>query len=198
MSQVCNGAMAFADPTLEQLKNHEIEVGSAAFSRAFAASMLLVAAVETQDDQQYTELAEQMLSHLQQARMHYWRVLSLVEEARARPEYVEWLKNLDYNRLHEEYVSANLLPNEREIWDSVVAPNKERGDAREAYRTAFLDRFEDLIECVETLSRTLHKGSPYDGVSMVPRAFWELQTRFSNTLLAGQAIAVINALKPEF
>lgn len=196
MSQACNTMIDIRDPLLEQLKNREIEVGSAAFFRAYGEGMFLMADVELQQDDVYASRIEQVLLKLREARTHYMQVLSIIESNRIRPEYIDWLKGLDYDRLHRERVAEKALPDETVVWESVVRPNRERSDAVESFRCAFLARLDELLFHAEQVAATVREGSPYTGVSPVPMAFWRLQTMFSETMLAGQAIAVINALRP--
>lgn len=197
MSQACNTLIDIEDPATEQLKNREIELGSAEFFKAFSEALLLMSDVELLHEEEYASHLERALQYLHAAMVHYRRVLSIVESSRIRPQYVEWLRGLDYVRLHEERIRETCLPNETAIWDSVVTPNRLQGDAVAAFRDAFLARLEELQTIIAGLKRAVDSHDAlHDGITMVPTAFWELQTRFANAMTAGQIIAVINALRP--
>ena len=196
MSAICNSALSFQDAATEQLKNHEIEMGSTALCRGAAACMLLIAAVESHNEAALQPLITDIANHLDQAHTHYMRVLMLVEHAQIRPDYRTWLQSLDYADLWQEHVTAHYLPQAPAIWESVVAPVRDRGDGVESYRTAFLDRFAILQQYVGELDPLVTPPPATYEVSLMPKAVWKLQTLLTETMLAGQMIAAINALKP--
>lgn len=197
MTDVCNWAIKIQDPALEQLKNREIEVGSAALLSASAEILRLESALELQQEEQYRPRIQEALLGLREASDHYTRVLGIVECAEVRPEYRDWLQRVRYDRLHLALVEGGELMDEAPIWASVIAPLEEAGDAARGFREAFLTRLDGLVAHLESMALDAECGAGGRRPSLVPEAFWRLQTLMGEVLQAGQAIAIINALDLE-
>lgn len=196
MTQACNKTMAILDVALEDLKNREIEVGSAAFFRAYGEFNFLLATVELQEEDEYERRLERVLLNLVEAQKHYSRVLAIVEPVGCKQEYVDWLKRLDYDRFHRERIAEGSLPDESATWKSIVKPNRDDADPVAAFKLAFLERLDALTTTAREELDKVRGDSPYSGVSMVPKAFWRLQTMFTEVSLAGLEIATLNAVRP--
>ena len=105
-------------------------------------------------------------------------------------------RGLDYERFHRERIADGSLPEETVIWESIVRPNREDADPVAAFKLAFVARLDALITNAREELDKIRSDSPYKGVSMVPKAFWKLQTLFAEVSLAGLEIATLNAIRP--
>lgn len=199
MTQICNRFLSFNNPATEELKNRQIELGSAALFKSASACMLALSAVE---DGSRTEIHTQLelaIQRLVEARKHYDLVATLVQEAEMAQQYLDWLRDYDFASLLRDRKADRSLPAGADsIWNLVGSYNVQMADPKGSFLNEFVPRLNELLMLLEALRSLVEDDFTLEvSPSLVPKEFWKLQSVLHEVMLVGQSIAIMNALTPE-
>lgn len=97
----------------------------------------------------------------------------------------EGLKQVDYDKLHDDLVNNGDLPHNSRLWEN-IKKNGKNGEPSGILKL-FVDRIKEVSESLSNVEQKL-KNNEFDR-----NLLHKTHTRFMNTMLTGQAIAQLNA-----